>query len=69
MHRELTSETFLSCSRLRAAEPAKRAGVEDIVHTSYIMKDILQNRHELVKMRKELYRIREDREAWRRLFK
>ena len=75
MHQEMNSEAASSSSQLRAAEPPKRARVEEEVQTNETMQDLDGMKHELETTRKELNEmtkamltIEEDRDMWRKLF-
>ena len=75
MHQEMNSEAASSSSQLRAAEPPKRARVEEEVQTNETMQDLHGMKHELETTRKELNEmtkamltIEEDRDMWRKLF-
>ena len=74
MHQEMNSEAASSSSQLRAAEPLKRARVEEEIQTHETMQDLNGMIEELEKTRKELDEMtktilstEEDRDIWKRV--
>ena len=75
MHQEMNSEATSSSSQLRAAEPPKRARVEEELQTNETMQDLNGTTEELEKtireldeMTKTMLSIEEDRDMWKKLF-
>ena len=75
MHQEINSEATSSSSQLRAAEPPKRARVEEEVQTNETMQDLNGTTEELEKtireldeMTKTMLSIEEDRDTCKKMF-
>ena len=71
----MNSETASSSSQLRAAEPSKRARVEEGVQTNETMQDLNgtieeldKTRRELDEMTKTIFSTKKDRDTWEKLF-